>query len=80
MTPRKGGERFLALAEGSFGPTTSKTANACIRYTPKRVVAVVDSRHAGEFGGLADGDLALLKQVDRQRRRQAILTEAFTEA
>jgi uncharacterized NAD-dependent epimerase/dehydratase family protein len=58
MTTRKGGERFLALAEGQFGPTTSKTANACIRYTPKRVVAVLDSRHAGKtasdvlgFGG-----------------------------
>ena len=51
-------ERFVALCEGSFGPTTSKTANACIRYTPERVVAVVDSRHAGKtaekvlgFGG-----------------------------
>ena len=55
---KKGGERFLALAEGNFGPTTSKTANACIRYTPDRVVAVIDSRHAGKtasdvigFGG-----------------------------
>jgi uncharacterized NAD-dependent epimerase/dehydratase family protein len=51
-------ERFLALAEGNFGPLTSKTANACIRYTPERVVAVVDSTRAGQtaqavlgFGG-----------------------------
>jgi uncharacterized NAD-dependent epimerase/dehydratase family protein len=58
MTARKGGERFLALAENNFGPTTSKTANACIRYTPERVVAVIDSRHDGKtaeevigFGG-----------------------------
>jgi uncharacterized NAD-dependent epimerase/dehydratase family protein len=58
MTSRKGAERFLALCEGQFGPTTSKTANACIRYTPERVVAVLDSRHAGKtsndvlgFGG-----------------------------
>ena len=58
MTARKGGERFLALAENNFGPTTSKTANACIRYTPERVVAVIDSRHKGKtaddvlgFGG-----------------------------
>ena len=50
--------RFLVLAEGSFGPQTSKTANACIRYTPERVVAVLDSTKAGRtsqdvlgFGG-----------------------------
>ncbi len=69
MTPGKGGARFQALAQGNIGPTTSKTANACIRYTPERVVAVIDSRHGGKtaadvigFGGdipvvasLADG-------------------------
>ncbi len=50
--------RFLILAEGLFGPLTSKTANSCIRYTPDRVVAVLDSRRAGKtaqdilgFGG-----------------------------
>jgi uncharacterized NAD-dependent epimerase/dehydratase family protein len=50
--------RFLVLAEGQFGPLTSKTANSCIRYTPERVVAVIDSRRAGRtsqqvlgFGG-----------------------------
>ncbi len=50
--------RFLVLAEGNFGPITSKTANACIRYTPERVLAVVDSTRAGQtaqsvlgFGG-----------------------------
>lgn len=50
--------RFLALAEGRFGPMTSKTANACIRYAPERVVAVIDSTKAGRtaqdvlgFGG-----------------------------
>ena len=58
MTTARQAERFLALAEGTFGPTTSKTANACIRYTPERVVAVMDSRYAGKtaqavlgFGG-----------------------------
>ncbi|MGH7663664.1 MAG: DUF1611 domain-containing protein [Gemmatimonadaceae bacterium] len=65
----KPGPRYLILAEGQFDPFTSKTANACIRYTPESVVAVIDSRHAGErvqdvlgFGGsipvvasLADG-------------------------
>lgn len=50
--------RFLILAEGAFSPLRSKTANACIRYTPQHVVAVIDSTRAGEtaqdvlgFGG-----------------------------
>src|SRR5436305_15153565 len=61
--------RFLILAEGAFSPLRSKTANACIRFTPENVVAVIDSSRAGEtaqevlgFGGsipvvasLADG-------------------------
>ena len=49
---------FLILVEGHFGPLTSKTANSCIRYTPERVSAVLDSRRAGKtsqqvlgFGG-----------------------------
>ena len=51
-------ERFLILAEGQFGPLSSKTANSCIRYTPERVVAVMDSQLRGKtvqdvlgFGG-----------------------------
>ena len=51
-------ERFLILAEGRFGPLTSKTANGFIRYTPERVAAVIDSQRAGQtaeqvlgFGG-----------------------------
>lgn len=50
--------RFLILAEGDFGPMTSKTANSVIRYLPERVVGVLDRRHAGRttqdilgFGG-----------------------------
>lgn len=50
--------RFLVLAEGNFGPLTSKTANAAIRYSPNEVVAVLDSEAAGKsaqdvlgFGG-----------------------------
>jgi uncharacterized NAD-dependent epimerase/dehydratase family protein len=50
--------RFLILAEGAFSPLRSKTANACIRYTPDHVVAVIDSTKAGStsqevlgFGG-----------------------------
>jgi uncharacterized NAD-dependent epimerase/dehydratase family protein len=50
--------RFVILAEGSFGPLSSKTANACLRYIPEEVVAVIDSAAAGKnadqvlgFGG-----------------------------
>jgi uncharacterized NAD-dependent epimerase/dehydratase family protein len=50
--------RYLVLADGLFGPEESKTANACIRYTPERVVGVLDARSAGKtsqqvlgFGG-----------------------------
>lgn len=50
--------RYLILADENFGPETSKTANACIRYTPDHVVGVIDRRQAGRnaqqvlgFGG-----------------------------
>lgn len=50
--------KFLVLAQGSFDPVRSKTANACIRYTPERVAAVLDSTQRGKtaqqvlgFGG-----------------------------
>jgi uncharacterized NAD-dependent epimerase/dehydratase family protein len=50
--------RFLILAEGNFGPMSSKTANAFIRYAPQECVAVLDStctaKTVGEvlgFGG-----------------------------
>ena len=49
---------FLIVAEGAFGPETSKTANSAIRYLPERVVAVLDSQAPGRtcqdvlgFGG-----------------------------
>jgi uncharacterized NAD-dependent epimerase/dehydratase family protein len=52
------GSRFLILADGEFGPLTSKTANSVIRYLPDRIVAVVDRVTAGRtvqevlgFGG-----------------------------
>ena len=51
-------QRYLIIAEGSFGPETSKTANSAIRYLPERVVAVLDSKAPGRtaqevlgFGG-----------------------------
>jgi len=50
--------RHLIVADGDFGPMTSKTANSVIRYQPDRVVAVLDRVHAGQtvqdvlgFGG-----------------------------
>lgn len=50
--------RFLVLADGEFGPMTSKTANSVIRYLPDRVVGVLDRTAAGRtaqdvlgFGG-----------------------------
>jgi len=59
--------RYLILADGLFGPETSKTANACIRYTPDHVVGVLDSRHAGRtsqqvigFGG----DIPVVSTLD----------------
>ncbi|MDX2192574.1 MAG: DUF1611 domain-containing protein [Gemmatimonadales bacterium] len=39
--------RFLVVADGEFGPMTSKTANSIIRYRPKQVVAVLDRKTAG---------------------------------
>lgn len=45
------GARYLILAEGRFGPESSKTANSAIRYLPERVAAVVDSRLAGSTAG-----------------------------
>lgn len=50
--------RFLILADGDFGPMTSKTANSVIRYRPDQIVGVLDRRLAGRtveqvlgFGG-----------------------------
>jgi len=50
--------RFLVVADGAFGPETSKTANCAIRYVPERVAAVLDASAAGRtaqdvlgFGG-----------------------------
>jgi uncharacterized NAD-dependent epimerase/dehydratase family protein len=50
--------RYLILADGAFGPFTSKTAVGCIRFTPEQVVGVLDATNAGRtveevlgFGG-----------------------------
>jgi len=56
LDPRQ--HRFLIVADGEFGPLTSKTANSCIRYFPERIVGVFDRVAAGKtaqqvlgFGG-----------------------------
>ena len=50
--------RYLIIADGDFGPMTSKTANSVIRFHPERTVAVLDRQQAGRtvqdvlgFGG-----------------------------
>ena len=61
-------QRFLILADGLFGPDSSKTAHACIRYTPERVVGVIDATRAGStaydvvgFGG----DIPVVATLDQ---------------
>jgi uncharacterized NAD-dependent epimerase/dehydratase family protein len=39
--------RFAILAEGAFGPHSSKMANALLRFSPTEAVAVIDSHRAG---------------------------------
>ncbi|WP_158508793.1 DUF1611 domain-containing protein [Gemmatirosa kalamazoonensis] len=60
-------ERFLVLAEGLLGPHSSKTASACIRYTPDRVAAVIDSTKAGrvvqDFLGFG-GDIPIVATLE----------------
>ena len=59
-------QRFLILADGLFGPDSSKTANACIRYTPERVVGVIDAtrgRTAEDVIGFG-GDLPVVATLD----------------
>ena len=58
MTTSASHHKFLIVADGQFGPLTSKTANSCIRYFPERIVGVMDRVHAGKtvqdvlgFGG-----------------------------
>ncbi len=51
--------RIVVLAEGAFGPHTSKTAVGLIRFSRSPVVAVIDSSKAGhtvdEFLGIGTG-------------------------
>jgi uncharacterized NAD-dependent epimerase/dehydratase family protein len=50
--------RYVVVADGKFGPLTSKTANSAVRFIPDRVVCVLDRAQAGRtvhdvlgFGG-----------------------------
>lgn len=63
--------RFVILADGSFGPLSSKTANSCIRYAAHEVAVVIDSQHAGKtshdvlgFGG----DIPVVATFDEAMR------------
>lgn len=65
--------RYIILAEGHFGPLTSKTANSAIRYLPDRVLAVLDSTRAG--GTVRDvlgfgGDIPVLATLDEGLRHE----------
>jgi uncharacterized NAD-dependent epimerase/dehydratase family protein len=63
--------RYLILADGSFGPETSKTANACIRYTPDRVVGVLDATKAGQVAQRVlgfGGDIPVVATLDEGLR------------
>jgi hypothetical protein len=56
--------RFLILAEGNFGPLSSKTANACIRYAPQDVAVVLDSTDRRPHGA---GSAGLRRRHSRRR-------------
>jgi uncharacterized NAD-dependent epimerase/dehydratase family protein len=65
--------RYLILADQHFGPETSKTANACIRYTPEHVVGIIDKSKAGRtaqqelgFGG----DIPIVATLEEGLRLQ----------
>ncbi len=66
--------RYVIVADGDFGPMTSKTANAIIRYQPERVVAVLDRRLAGRTVGEVlgfGGDIPVLASVKEGLARGA---------
>jgi len=77
---------YLIIADGDFGPMTSKTANSVIRYQPERVVAVLDRRLAGQtvesvlgFGGaipvVGSIEEGLARTVEFFRERAAVAAE-----
>lgn len=63
-----GNRRFLILAEGNFGPLSSKTANAALRYIPSEVAAVLDSgsvsKSVQEILGFGGTDVPIVATFD----------------
>ena len=79
--------RFLILADGEFGPMTSKTANSVIRYLPDRVVGVVDRTAAGRtaqdvlgFGGAIPVVASMTEGLARKPDAVLIGTTHFINA
>lgn len=72
-----GHRRFVILAEGSFGPMTSKTANACLRYAASEVVAVLDSTHAGRTAADIVGDGGAIPVVAHYAEARALQPNAL---
>ena len=64
--------RYLIIADGDFGPMSSKTANAIIRFQPERVVAVMDRRFAGQTVESALGFGGAIPIVDSVRHGLAM--------
>ena len=64
--------RYLIIADGDFGPMSSKTANAIIRFQPERVVAVMDRRFAGQTVESALGFGGAIPIVDSVRHGLAL--------
>jgi uncharacterized NAD-dependent epimerase/dehydratase family protein len=64
--------RYLIIADGDFGPMSSKTANAIIRFQPDRVVAVMDRRFAGQTVESALGFGGAIPIVDSVRHGLAL--------
>ncbi len=68
MTP----PRYLILADGDFGPMTSKTANSVIRFLPGQVVGVLDRQQAGRTAGDVlgfGGDIPVVASMAEGLRR-----------
>jgi uncharacterized NAD-dependent epimerase/dehydratase family protein len=58
--------RFLIIADGAFGPETSKTANSAIRYLPERIVGVLDGTAVGRTSQAVlgfGGDIPVVKTI-----------------
>lgn len=55
VKPAREAQRLCILAEGAFDPESAKTGTGVIRYGTRRVVAVIDSAHAGEDVGALIG-------------------------